>query len=87
MKGFIELHGYFDGYFRDTEPILINVSKINAVYRERHHTTSLYNYVNITTIFICNTTYRVKEDYRTVLNMIEEAMSGNAESAEEDENE
>lgn len=74
MKGFIELHRYTDRYYTKTGSILVNVSKIDTVYRITYQASSfLYEY--ITTIFIDNTEYHVEEDYYTVVNMIEDALN------------
>lgn len=73
MKGFIELHRYTDRYYTETDSILVNVSRVDTVYRLKYQASAfLYEY--ITTIFIDNTEYHVKEDYYTVVNMIEEAL-------------
>jgi hypothetical protein len=77
MKGFIELHRYTDRYYTKTDSILVNVSRINTVYRLKYQASSfLYEY--ITTIFIDNTEYNVEEDYDTVVNMIEDALKSDS---------
>jgi hypothetical protein len=77
MKGFIELHRYTDRYYTETDSILVNVSRINTVYRLKYQASSfLYEY--ITTIFIDNTEYNVEEDYDTVVNMIEDALKSDS---------
>jgi len=86
MKGFIEVHRYTDRYYRETDYMLVNVSRINTVYRQKHSTCS-YGYEHLTTIFIDNTEYCVEESYNKVLDMIEEAMSDDDKEADTDDTE
>jgi hypothetical protein len=87
MKGFITLHRYTDRYYNETDSMLVNVSRINAVYRYKYQTGATWEYRYITVIIVGNAEYSIKEDYYTVVEMIEKAMSDSAEPAEEDEDE